>query len=221
MAATLMSVTGWERRRARLLKAAGTALGLRAFDKGVQLAVPSVEIMRKRGRTLGATLEGTWRGERITVFDLSYPAGKSVSQTTVFMLLLAQPRMPEFAAIRKDIWLYTPTVDLPKVQNPPESLRSHWLLYAPQGQWPFDEEVSQWLARDIQWSFEGRDSGLFVYQRAKCAPTKTLQAWLDDALVEAQEFARRVPAADFDSPVDGDEEQADTHTFRFKVSFRM
>src|SRR5215471_21318338 len=124
-------VTALERRRARLLKTAGAALGLRPLERGEPLAVPSVEIMRKRGRTFGAALEGTWQGERIMVFDLSYPAGKNISQTTVFLLRLPQPSIPEFAAIRKDLLLYTPTVDLPKVQDVPHSLKSHWLLYAP------------------------------------------------------------------------------------------
>ena len=64
-------------------------------------------------------MEGTWKGERVLLFDLSYPAGKSISNTTVFMLRLAERRLPEFAAIRKDILLYTPTVDLPRVQTPP------------------------------------------------------------------------------------------------------
>jgi hypothetical protein len=82
MAGTLALVTGWERRRARLLKEAGRALGLRAFEKGEQLALSSVELMRKRGRTIGAAFEGTWQGETIIVFDLSYPAGKSVSWQT-------------------------------------------------------------------------------------------------------------------------------------------
>src|ERR1051326_8127792 len=106
MAGTLALVQGLDRRRARLLKEAGTALGLRPLEKGEQLAVPSVEIMRKPGRTVGAALEGHWHGEPIMIFDLSYPAGKSPSRTTVFLLRLAQPRIPEFAAIRKNAWLY-------------------------------------------------------------------------------------------------------------------
>src|SRR5437868_1480031 len=178
IAGTLALVTAWERRRARLLKEAGTTLGLRAFEKGEPLAVPSVEIMRKRGRTIGAALEGTWQGESIMVFDLAYPAGKNVSHMTVFMLRLPQPRIPEFAAIRKNIWLYTPTVDLPRVVNPPASLKHHWFLYAPEEQWPFDDQVAGWLGRNSEWSYEGRGSGLFLYRRSKRASTKTLQAWL-------------------------------------------
>ncbi len=222
IAVTLMLVQAWERRRARLLKEAGTALGFRPLEKGEPLAVPSVEIMRKRGRILGAALEGTWKGERVLVFDLSYPAGKSISNTTVFMLRLAERRLPEFAAI-KDILLYTPTVDLPRVQAPPASLKGHWLLYAPQGAWPFGEEVAEQLQQNSQWSIEGRGSGLFVYRRAKRAPTKTLQSWLDEAFAEAQEFVRRIPAGRFDSAEDYDEQETytDTRTLRFKVSFRI
>jgi len=222
IAMTLMLVQAWERRRARLLKEAGTSLGLRPLEKGEPLAVPSVEIMRKRGRILGAALEGTWKGGRVLVFDLSYPAGKSISNTTVFMLRLAERRLPEFAAIRKDIFLYTPTVDLPRVQTPPASLKWHWLLYAPQGEWPFGEELAEQLEQNRQWSIEGRGSGLFVYRRAKRAPTKTLQSWIDEAFAEAQEFARRIPAGRFDLSEDHDEEETYTHTsrLRFKVSFR-
>ena len=223
IAATLMLVQGWERRRARLLKEVGTALGFRAVEKNEPLAVPSVEIMRKRGRIIGAALEGTWKGERVLVFDLSYPAGKSISQTTVFMLRLSEPRLPEFAAIPKNIWLYTPTVDLPRVETRPGPLKSHWLLYAPEGQWPFGLEIAEWLEESRKWSFEGRGSGLFLYRRSKRAPTKTLHTWLDEALAEALKFARRVPARRFDSFVDEGEEEtyAHTRTFRFKVSFRI
>ena len=77
MAGSLALVMGWDRRRARLLKEAGTALGLRAFEQGESLAVPSVELMRKRGRAIGAALEGMWKGEAVMVFDLSYPAGRN------------------------------------------------------------------------------------------------------------------------------------------------
>jgi hypothetical protein len=192
MVGTLALVTGWQRRRARLLKEAGTALGLRAFEKGEQLAIPSVEIMRKRGRTIGAALEGGWQGESIMVFDLSYPAGKNVSRTTVFMLRLPQPRIPEFAAIRKNAWLYTPTVDIPKVEDPPASLKPHWLLYAPGAQWPFGNEVTEWLNRNPEWSFEGRGSGLFLYKRAKRVPVNELRAWLDEAVAVVAGFSPRL-----------------------------
>jgi hypothetical protein len=221
MAGTLALVVTWERRRARLLKEAGTALGLRAFEKGEQLAVPSVEIMRKRGRTIGAALEGTWQGESIVVFDLSYPAGSNVARTTVFMLRLSEPRIPEFAAIRKNIWLYTPTVDLPKVKEQPSSLKRHWFLYATGGQWPFHDEVTECLGGNSGWSFEGRGSGLFLYTRAKRAPSKTLKAWLDTALAEAREFARHIPAAGPDSMIDdGQPPSGHKRVFTFKASWR-
>jgi hypothetical protein len=221
MAGALAAVTAWERRRARKLKAAGLALGLRPFDKE-RLAVPSVEIMRKRGRTIGAVIEGVWRGQPIMVFDLSYPAGKSSSHTTVFLFRLPQPSIPEFAAIRKNILLYTPTVDLPKVQAVPPSLKSHWLLYAPQGQWPLGEEITECLARNPEWSFEGRGSSLFIYRRAKRAPTDALSDWLDSALAEAQQFARRLPSVPPGTIVDDDEEPASrTRVFRFTASFRI
>src|SRR5438093_9537203 len=86
IALTLRLVQAWERRRARLLKEAGIALGFRAFEKNEPLAVPSVEIMRKRGRILGAALDGVWKGERVVVFDLSYPGQKHFSDDGVVCL---------------------------------------------------------------------------------------------------------------------------------------
>jgi hypothetical protein len=222
MAGTLALVNGWERRRARLLKEAGMSLGFRALQKGEQLALPSVEIMRKRGRTIGAALEGEWQGQRVMIFDLSYPAGKSVSQTTVLVLRLPQPRLPEFAAIRKNIWLYTPTVDLPRVTNPPQSLKSHWLMYAPQGEWPLDDAAAEWLARNGAWSYEGHGSGLFVYTRSKRAPTRALRAWLDEAIAAAQELAHRIPAASADSASDDPAQPSNrAHVLQFKVSLKF
>jgi hypothetical protein len=222
MAGSLWIVRAFERRRARLLKEAGVAVGLRAFAKGELLDLPPVEIMRKRGRTIGAVLEGNRQGEQITVFDLSYPAGKSSSQTTVLMLRLPEPRIPEFAAIRKNAWLYTPTVDLPKIQDPPSSLKPHWLLYAPNGQWPFDESVTEWLARNPDWSFEGRGSGLFLYRRAKRAPTNAFREWLDEAIMYAKELAKRIPAARSDDKIDdGDPTSTHSRVFSFTKSFRF
>jgi hypothetical protein len=192
MAGTLMVLRAWEAYRARKLKEAGTMLGLIPFEKGEQLAVPSVELMRKRGRAIGAALKGTWQGESIMVFDLSYPAGKNISRTTVFMLRLSSPRIPEFAAIRKNILLYTPAVDLPRVQDPPVALKPHWFLYAPEGQWPFGESITEWFERNSNWSVEGRGSGLFLYRRAKRVPPKELRAWLDDAIPQTKQFVRRL-----------------------------
>jgi hypothetical protein len=221
MAGSLWAVRAWERRRARLLKNAGSGLGLRALEKGEPLNAPSVEIMRKQGRSIGAVLEGTWQGELITVFDLSYPAGKSVSQTTVMMLRLSEPRIPEFAAIRKDIWLYTPTVDLPKVQALPASLKAHWLLYAPNAEWPLDGSVNEWLARNPNWSIEGRGSGLFLYRRGKRAPANGLREWIDDAITEAKELARRIPAGRPGAVIDDGELAPHHQVFTFKASFRL
>ena len=206
-----------------MLKEAGAALGFRALEKGDPLAVPSVEIMRKRGRTIGAAMEGNWRGEPIMVFDLSYPAGKNVSRTTVFILRLPQPRIPEFAAIRKNIWLYTPTVDLPRAEGAPARLRRQWLMYAPEAQWPLGDAVTEWLGRNKSWSVEGRGSGLFLYRRAKRAPTKAFETWLDEALQEAKELLQLLPNAVPDSATDDGEDvpKAYKRVFNFKVSFRL
>lgn len=192
IALTLALVRRWELRRARLLKEAGAALGLRPYGKGERLAVPSVEIMRKRGRSVGAVLEGVWRGELVIIFDLSYPAGKDISRTTVFLLRVSPPAIPEFAAIRKNILLYTPTVDLPEVENAPSSLKHSWFLYAPGGNWPFGEGLAEWLARTEEWSVEGHGSGLFLYRRAKRVPTNAVREWLDEAFSEATDFAGRM-----------------------------
>ncbi len=223
MAGTLWLVTSWEQHRARLLKQAGMALGFRALEKGEPLAAPSVEIIRKRGRTIGAAIEGSWRGEPIMVFDLSYPAGKNVSRTTVFLLRLPQPRIPEFAAIRKNIWLYTPTVDLPRAEDAPASLRRHWLLYAPGGRWPLGDEINGWLGRNKNWSVEGRGSGLFVYQRAKRVPTKALEVWVDEAYREAKEFMQLLADTLPHSLTDDGENEPTVHkrVFTFKASFRI
>src|SRR5207253_2479040 len=120
------------------------------------------------------------------------------------------------------IWLYTPTVDLPRVVNSPASLKHHWFLYAPEAQWPFDDQVEGWLGRNSEWSYEGRGSGLFLYRRSKRASTKTLQAWLDDALAEAKEFARRIPPAGLDSMIDdGPSSSSPKRVFTFRVSGRF
>lgn len=189
---TLALVRQWERRRARLLKQAGAVLGLRPYEKGERLAVPSVEIMRKRGRTLGAVLEGTWRGEPVMIFDLSYPAGRNISRTTVFLLRVSPATIPEFAAIRKNILLYTPTVDLPAVENAPSSLKHSFFLHTPEGDWPFGQGMAEWLAGTREWSFEGHGSGLFLYRRAKRVPPTAIREWLDEAFSEATDFLGRM-----------------------------
>jgi hypothetical protein len=101
-------------------------------------------------------------------------------------------------------------------------VKHHWFLYAPEAQWPFDDEVTQWLGRNSDWSYEGRGSGLFLYRRSKRAPAKTLQAWLDEAVAEAKEFARRIPPASLDSTIDdGPPVFGQGRVFRFKVSGRF
>jgi len=64
---------------------------------------------------------------------------------------------------------------------------------------------------------------LLLFRRGKRAPTKALQSWLDEAMVEALEFVRRVPSGRLESSADYDEEQnySHTRTFRFKASFRI
>jgi hypothetical protein len=217
MAGSLAAVNAWERRRARLLRRTGVALGLTAYEKGEALAVPSVEILRKRGRTIGAALKGAWHGKSVVVFDVSYPAGKSRSHTTVFMLRLSEPRIPEFAAIPKNLLLYTPTVDLPSLSEVPESLQHHWQLYAPSSRWPLADETSRVLASAPKWSIEGRGSGIFLYQRAKRIPTRELFAWMDEALSIANAFADTLPNGPLTSESD---ETASATTYQHTVSFK-
>lgn len=221
LAAALYLIKAWERRRRRLLKEAGAALGLRAYEKGQQLIVPSVEIMRTRGRTIGAVLEGEWKGSRIKIFDLSYPTTKSVARTTIFMLRLTARRVPEFAAIRKHAWLYHPKVDLPLVADPPPALAKMYRLYAPNGQWPFGEELTRQLECSSQWSVEGRGSGLFLYRRANRAPTRWLRAWIDEAFGAAMEIAGCVSAPIEPATADGEPEFGRKLTFSSKISFRL
>jgi hypothetical protein len=222
LAGSLAAVNAWERRRARRLRNTGVALGLTAYEKGEALAVPSVEILRKRGRAIGAALKGTWHGKPVVVFDLSYPAGKSRSHTTVFMLRLNEPRIPEFAAIPRNLWLHAPTVHLPRISEVPESLQHHWLLYAAPPRWPLAEETSRAIARSPKWSIEGRGSGIFLYQRARRVPTRELSAWMDEALSVANAFADTVPDGPLASYSDEMEnERTYHHSVSFKASWRI
>src|SRR5262249_4802733 len=119
-------------------------------------------------------------------------------------------------------WLYTPTVDLPRATNPPQSLKSHWFLYAPNGQWPLAEDGTEWLGRNDAWSVEGQGSGLLVYIRSKRAPHKALRAWADEGFAQAQEFARRVPDIGLGSAEDGTEHTpVHEHVFHFKASWKI
>jgi hypothetical protein len=222
MAGSLAAVNAWERRRARLLRHAGLALGLKEYETGEALAVPSVEILRKGGRSIGAALKGAWHGESVVVFDLSYPAGKSSAHTTVFMLKLNEPRIPEFAAIPRNFWLYTPTVDLPRVSEVPESLQHHWRLYAASPRWPLGDEASRVIAGAPKWSVEGRGSGIFLYQRGKRIPVRNLGIWMDEALSVAKAFVATVP----DRPLTSESDETSNattchHTLSFRTTWRI
>jgi hypothetical protein len=204
-----------------MLKEAGAALGLRAYEKGEQLIVPSVEIMRKRRRTIGVVLEGEWKGSRIKIFDLSYPTSNAIARTTIFMLRLGSTRVPEFAAIRRNLWLYRPAVDLPRVENPPPELARSYRLYAPNAEWPLGEDAAKYLQRRLGWSFEGRGSGIFLYRRANRAPTHALEAWIDEAFDAAMEIAKRIPVPPSDVAVEAEGGFGRKLTFSSKISFRV
>ncbi|HEU4619840.1 MAG TPA: hypothetical protein VFV10_17510 [Gammaproteobacteria bacterium] len=221
VAVAVFGVKAWERRRARMLKEAGAALGLRAYEKGEQLIVPSVEIMRKRRRTIGVVLEGEWKGSRIKIFDLSYPTSNAVARTTIFMLRLGSRRIPEFAAIRKSLLLYRPTVDLPRVESPPPGPARRHLLYAPNAEWPLGEDAAKFLQRTPGWSFEGRGSGIFLYRRGKRAPAQSLEAWIDEAYDLSMEIAKRIPAPAPDVALEAEGEFGRKLTFSSKISFRV
>ncbi len=223
MIGTLALVTMWEHRRIRLFREAGVALGLRAFGEDEPLALPSVELLRKRRRTIGAALKGAWKGEPVIIFDLSYPAGKSVSQTTVFMLRLPEPRIPEFAAIRKNFLYYTPTVDLPRLKHPPESLRRGWYLYAPDDQWPLSAGAAQAIAAiGGQWSCEGSGSGLFIYQRGNRTSIRNLEQWMDAAMAVSQEIVRYLPNTPVTETLEGSSQHSiRSRTFTFRASWRI
>jgi hypothetical protein len=197
--ATVALVLFFEKRRYKALKAAGVSLGLIPFAKGERFNFVPVELMRKKGRGIGAGLHGNWKGLPILVFDLFHPAGKSVSIQTVVVASFNDRAFPEFAAVEKSANLYRPTVDLPLAEDAPDELRKHWFLYARDGHWPFDAAHAEWLCNHRKpagwfssgWSYEGRATALYVYRRATTAKPKKLAQWLDEALMEAQEFARR------------------------------
>jgi hypothetical protein len=223
VAAAVYLIKARECERRRVLEQAGAALGLRAYEKGEHLIVPSVEIMRRRGRRIGAVLEGEWNGRRIKVFDVSYPTRIGAARTTVFMLRLSAVRVPEFAALRRSAWLQLdrPAVDLPLVEDPPAALQRIHRLYAPDGQWPFGDELAQLPERLSRWSFEGRGSGLFLYRRAKRAPTRALEAWIDDVSAAATAFAECVAAPAETAGQDGEPEFGRKLPFSSKISVRL
>jgi hypothetical protein len=223
MIGTFFLVTKWEQHRIRRFKEAGVALGLRAFGEDEPMALPSVELLRKRRRSIGAALKGTWRGESVAIFDLSYPAGKSVSQTTVFMLRLREPRIPEFAAIRKSFWLYLPSVDLPRLNPPPEPFRHGWYVYAPDEKWTLTDAVSQAIGNlNGQWSCEGYGSGLYLYQHGKRTSVQNLEQWMDAATVAAQEVVRNLPHTLVTETLEGaSPHSVQSRTFTFRASWKI
>jgi hypothetical protein len=223
MIGTLVLVTKWEHRRMRRLKEAGVALGLRAFGEDEAMALPSVELLRKRRRTIGAAMKGTWKGESVTIFDLSYPAGKSVSQTTVFMLRLREPCIPEFAAIRKKFLYYTPTVDLPRLKFPPEPLKRGFYVYAPDEKWLLSDTAAQAVSdAGGQWSCEGSGSGLFLYQLGKRTSIRNLEQWLDAAMAGSQKIIRYLPNSPVTETLEGSSHHSiHSRTFTFKASWKI
>src|SRR5258708_25017464 len=115
LALTIVAIRYFERRRNAAMRAAGSALGLTPFGHGERFTLPSVELMRKRGRSVGAALAGEWKGRPIVVFDLAHRTGKSVSVQTVLMASFEALSIPEFAAIERNFNRYYPTVDLARV----------------------------------------------------------------------------------------------------------
>jgi len=220
---TWVLIKKWEHRRIRHFKEAGVALGLRAFGEDESLALPSVELLRKRRRSIGAAMKGIWKGESVTIFDLSYPAGRSMTQTTVFMLRLREPRIPEFAAIRKNFWLYRQSVDMPRLKQPPEALRRSFYIYAPCEQWLLSDAATQAIANmGGQWSCEGSGSGLFLYQRGKRTPIRDLDKWMDAAMSASQEIVRHLPDCVVAETLEGSPQLSiRSRTFTFRTSWKI
>ncbi len=171
-----------ERRRIKLMKAAGAALGLVPLAKDEGFAFVSVELMRKRGRGIGVCLSGNWKGYAVHVFYLFYPSGKSVSIQTVLMTHFNDKAFPEFAAIEKNANLHWPTVDLPLVEDVPGALKKHWLLFAKDGHWPFGAALAEWMGKNrgrtgllsSGWSYEGHGTSLYVYRTARLPSPRSL-----------------------------------------------
>lgn len=199
MVTTVLLVMFFSRLRIKAMKAAGTALGLIPLNKGETFAYAPVELMRKKGRGIGVGLRGHWQGQPVLVFDLFHPSGRSVSMQTVMMLQRDDWHFPEFAAIERNANYYVPTVDLQKVADAPGDLGKHWHLYSRDGHWPFGPALGEWLGKNrgrrgwytSGWSFEGNGHALYVYRRSSRPWAGQLAGWLDEALSEAREFARR------------------------------
>ena len=183
--------------RARRLKQAGVALGLKAVARGEHLALPSVELLRKKGRRLGAALVGEWHGVPVIVFDLLHPSGKSYSRQTV-VKVRHEKLLPEFALVERDPLKHLPSIDLPPAENAPAELKRFWYVHARDGAWTFHEPLTRWLEPRAKtplftsrWSYEGVGSRLIVYRRGQRASVKHLGEWLDAALAEAQGFCEQ------------------------------
>lgn len=193
----------FERRRSHAMYSAAAQLKLEPLAKGERFYLASVELMRKKGRGVGAALRGTWKGRRVTVFDLFHPAGRSVSQQTVLAAEFPEQRFPEFAAIEKNAGYYPPTVDIPCATDAPAQLARHWYVRTPDGHWPFRETLAGWLGNGrgkrglfaVGWSYEGHGTVLFVYRRGKLAPARELALWLDEAIAETEAFARHAQSS--------------------------
>ncbi len=197
----------FERRRSHAMYAAAAELKLEPLAKGERFYLASVELMRKKGRGVGAALRGSWKGRRITVFDLFHPAGKSVSQQTVLAADFPEQRFPEFAAIERNAADYTPSVDIPGVTDAPSRLAKRWYLHTPDAHWPFQETLAGWLGNGrgrhglfgVGWSYEGHGTVLFVYRRGRLAPAREFASWLDEALGEAEAFAKHAQSSQDDT----------------------
>jgi len=199
MAGALFIVQASAKRRARLFKEAGIALGLQALQPGEHAVLPSTELMRKKRRWLGAALQGEWQGLPVMVFDLFHPASKSISRQTVLAVRHAGAHWPEFALIERDALKYFPSVDIEQAQGAPQELRRRWYSYTRDGEWPFGDALTRWLlprARtgwfNQRWSYEGDGSRLVVYRRGTLASPKRLKTWLDEALAEAQGLREQI-----------------------------
>lgn len=222
----IVLVRVFERRRMAALRKAGEALGLTAFAKGAAVPMPSVPLARKRGRRVGAALSGTWGGCPVLLFDLSHPAGKSVSVQTVLAMRHEGLRLPELAAIERHFNRYLPSVDLRYLVPRSSLLGRAYRLYTRSGTWPFSEDLDRWLVahrgRDRifrpGWSFEAAGNAVLVYRRGVKAPTPTLRAWLDEASAANKGFAAQAARSLAEQPGgapsdEGSAETSEVHAF--------
>ena len=200
MAAALLIGQAVHKARVRRMIAAGTALGLARVAPGESIALPATELARKSRRFFGAMLQGEWNGVPMLVFDLYHSGSRSIVRQTVLGIRLAEP-LPEFALVERDWNKYRPTLDIPEVKDAPAPLQRSWYVHTRDGNWPFDEALTNWLAPRAdtswlrqRWSYEGAGSRLLVYRRHRLVRASTLRSWLDEALAEAQGFAAHAHA---------------------------